>query len=439
MPSLERKYRRNPPGFIRKHIWLLSSALFSLSTAVFLSHFLGYFSTFLVYLPAVLICVPFKTVHDILNWKTWRTEGFYRKTGFALWCAYILLLGQYPTNPNTVTPTKASPGYYIAANLYNNEAVLPTWTREMNQLITHLGEQNVFVSIYESNSQDNTAAILKKFRDGLDERGVANRIVMEKGVRGHFGLNSANRINYMADIRNKVLEPLRSMDPHFSKILFFNDVYFDWRDALELLNTKDGEYDLACAMDFDGIGLYDIWVTRDSCGRPTKEIWPYFSSDKRAVRSLKRMEPIEVASCWNGIAAFDASWFHPATYNVTTPPPTNKPTRTGDFLPPLPLEFRGSSECVSSECFIISMDLHFWNTPARPRIYMNPRVKVAYEKLNYVFHVKMEDLRLAHPWRLVWQDWIGWKMLWWVSDAIWLKEDKCRRNYEGFIEAEHCH
>jgi hypothetical protein len=52
-------------------------------------------------------------------------------------------------------------------------------------------------------------------------------------------------------------------------------------------------------------------VIRDSCGERTKEIWPYFSFDSVAVESLRREEPVEVATCWNGVAVFDADWFLP--------------------------------------------------------------------------------------------------------------------------------
>lgn len=131
------------------------------------------------------------------------------------------------------------------------------------------------------------------------------------------------------------------------------------------------------------------WVVRDACGRTAKEIWPYFSSDSRAVKSLRKGEPIEVASCWNGVAVFDATWFlagslpsKPAAYSLChfssflLEWDRSNPTPTGDYLPPLPLRFRGSTECTSSECYLIAIDMHFWNTPHRPKIYVNPQVNV---------------------------------------------------------------
>jgi hypothetical protein len=62
----------------------------------------------------------------------------------------------------------------------------------------------------------------------------------------------------MADIRNKALAPL---DPSFHDILFFNDVIFQAPDILRLLVTNHMNYDIACAMDFNRVTLYDTWVS----------------------------------------------------------------------------------------------------------------------------------------------------------------------------------
>ena len=34
-------------------------------------------------------------------------------------------------------------------------------------------------------------------------------------------------------------------------------------DILQLLLTRNGQFDAVCSMDFDLLKLYDIWVTRD--------------------------------------------------------------------------------------------------------------------------------------------------------------------------------
>lgn len=49
---------------------------------------------------------------------------------------------------------------YLAMNLYNNEDVLPTFFQELPIVINHLGSRNIFVSIYENNSEDKTQELL---------------------------------------------------------------------------------------------------------------------------------------------------------------------------------------------------------------------------------------------------------------------------------------
>src|SRR5258706_14571794 len=66
------------------------------------------------------------------------------------------------------------------------------------------------------------------------------------------------------------------------------------------------------------------------------------------------------------------SWFAFADSTKGTPAPDK---------PPLPLPFRESHECTSSECYLIALDMHFWTSPNRPKIYVNPQVNVGASKL----------------------------------------------------------
>jgi alpha-1,3-mannosyltransferase len=194
---------------------------FSFTTAAFLAYHLHYFSTFLVYLPFTLICIPALTILDATYLSSWDRWAAWRRHRFwicALWCLFILFAPTYPSSfplsKHTPIPpiTSSKNGtYFIAANLYNSAKVLPSWTKNMKLIIKHIGPSNVFISIYESNSQDGTQEMLRKFKDELVELGVENEVVTEEGTRGRWGLNSPARISYMAGIRNKVLEPLRVM------------------------------------------------------------------------------------------------------------------------------------------------------------------------------------------------------------------------------------
>lgn len=50
---------------------------------------------------------------------------------------------------------------FLAMNLYQNEEVLPNFFQELPIILNQLGPQNVFVSIYENNSEDKTQELLK--------------------------------------------------------------------------------------------------------------------------------------------------------------------------------------------------------------------------------------------------------------------------------------
>lgn len=62
----------------------------------------------------------------------------------------------------------------------------------------------------------------------------------------------------------------------YTRIIFLNDVYFDYRDILQLTMTRlDGsstseppDYDLACALDFGKSGVLHL-VSLRLLGRPT--------------------------------------------------------------------------------------------------------------------------------------------------------------------------
>lgn len=285
-------------SFLRSHIIVICILVFSISTSIFLAYHLKFFSTLLIYLPVVAICSPLLAIFDGVNWRNRLHWSRSRWTRFALnifWCTFIILSSRYPTSgPSSyLNPTASLPSlpgnnttYFIAANLYNSGSLLPIWTRELTLLIDHLGRQNVFVSIYESNSQDNTKNLLRVFAADLETSGVRNNVVLEDtdgGRRTNWQLNGHQRIRYMADARNRALEPISTEVMYgrsFDKLIFFNDVYFDWSSSflkifllyyqlifcyfvesiVRLLATKEGQFDLACALDFDGIGLYDMLV-----------------------------------------------------------------------------------------------------------------------------------------------------------------------------------
>ena len=125
------------------------------------------------------------------------------------------------------------------------------WIPSLLDLIDRLGPENVFVSILENGSVDDTREVLyelranlsaravpfsfrfeESFRDGVEfERtGLLTRLLGEEGTGDNWIWTTngwfPRRISYLAQLRNMVLEPLRQPSRRYDKILFINDVIF---------------------------------------------------------------------------------------------------------------------------------------------------------------------------------------------------------------------
>jgi hypothetical protein len=141
----------------------------------------------------------------------------------------------------------------------------------------------VFISIYESNSDDGTGVYLAEYRESLDELGIPNQVVpmvKDEGESWPYA-TSPQRIEFLAKLRNKAMEPIQSADPdirlenwrEFTKVIYLNDILFDWEDIVRLIATrvegkKDEDYDVACAMDFGEYGKYQLKVEDDELTHP---------------------------------------------------------------------------------------------------------------------------------------------------------------------------
>ncbi|KAI0094923.1 cryptococcal mannosyltransferase 1-domain-containing protein [Irpex rosettiformis] len=162
---------------------------------------------------------------------------------------------------------------------------------------------------------------------------------------------------------------------------------------------------MACAIDFNHFGAYDTWVLRDRIGKLTYGIWPFFS-DIEDYNAMKSASPVPVFSCWNGAVAFQADSVLPvhlrsnrtlSTSPLRFPPPATHPLANTIMESPAlspPLRFRASPRgegCYSSECFLLPYDMR--RLMGMDRIYVNPRVRVAYLWHYYWWHKWV----LRHP------------------------------------------
>lgn len=154
--------------------------------------------------------------------------------------------------------------------------------------LSAVGPSNVFVSIIESYSEDATPHLLQHdLVPRLSNLSVPHRIWAGFGTSSAASSDPAvpapthgtyrywpygtapERIRYLSEIRNAALGPLSSGDPSirlpdfasFTKVIFLNDVYFEYTDILKLLGTRlDGDLskpsdaDVVCATDFGRSG-----------------------------------------------------------------------------------------------------------------------------------------------------------------------------------------
>ena len=285
---------------------------------------------------------------------------------------------------------------FIAASLFDPKGRLAggPWADNVLQLIELLGPANTFLSVYENDSGPDAQLALSR----LDAIVPCNHsLVFEE----HLGFDSlpamalpdgttrVKRIAYLAEVRNKALEPLDTMTEMFDKVLYLNDVFFDPVEALQLLfstnvNSQDQtEYRAACAVDFiNPFKFYDTFATRDlggwSMGVP---FFPWFAygGDPRSHSDVVRgKDAVRVRSCWGGMIAFDATFFQPRhakKLNLLTAAQESPGNSAA------PYRFRAEDDLFwhASECCLIHADIQSPD-PDNTGIFMNPFVRCAYDQ-----------------------------------------------------------
>lgn len=97
--------------------------------------------------------------------------------------------------------------YFFAINLYNSFDIIPDLFSTMFKVSSIVGFHNVFVSVYENGSTDQTKALLRLF-DALS-RSVGLRVVIRTSLRTRGAFH--HRIEYLAEVRNAALAPLQEL------------------------------------------------------------------------------------------------------------------------------------------------------------------------------------------------------------------------------------
>lgn len=159
-----------------------------------------------------------------------------------------------PHSTNTVHRDLSSDGehkYFFAINLYNSFDIIPDLFATLFRVAAILGYHNVYVSIYENGSTDQTKALLRIF-DALT-RTVGMRVTIRTSQRTRGAFN--HRIEYLAEVRNAAFVPLHELregeNEYFDTIIFMNDILPCVDDLLELIwQSRRNNAGITCAADY---------------------------------------------------------------------------------------------------------------------------------------------------------------------------------------------
>jgi hypothetical protein len=182
-----------------------------------------------------------------------------------------------PSSASSFDPiTTRKERIFIASMHWNNEPIIRShWNAAVLDLVNYFGAENVYVSIAEGGSWDDTKGALKELDLELGKLGVERSIEMhdrthkdeiervpgqlEKGwIWTNRGRKELRRIPYLADIRNRVMDKLNQTSEGangqrkraFDKVLWLNDVIFT-------VFTQFGDIYLASDYDANALTLLD--------------------------------------------------------------------------------------------------------------------------------------------------------------------------------------
>lgn len=192
----------------------------------------------------------------ILRWRTWRVLLLLSCLINALDVLRVHhnLAHGHRRSPPGAGPSRPHERVYIASMHFNNGDVLRNhWNDAVVRLTEAFGPSNVFVSIYESGSWDDSKEVLRDLAAELERRNVPHRVdisdvthhdEMTREDKGDGWIDTPRnkkelrRIPYLARLRNKTIKDLLELHDKgvtFDKVLFLNDVIFTVWSALHAL------------------------------------------------------------------------------------------------------------------------------------------------------------------------------------------------------------
>ena len=290
-------------------------------------------------------------------------------------------------NKNITLPiaTAKNTTFFIAATVHNMEKIIDDYFIEMKKLINYLGKENIIISIMENgDSTDKTREKLYEFMEYLNETEIVNRIIIDheiddprKNESDPYSLEnnflSNLRIKYYSELRNRCLDfiyEIPNLNFSNTKVIFFNDIIFEYENIINLLSTNNEDYDAVCGLDFYDC-FYDSWVSIDLSGYSLRHDFPFFVN-KEGQDLVINHKPVRVMSCWNGVIVFTAEPLKDRKIKFRYELEDNRE-----------IQYYINSDQqynYESECTYFHIDLHSLGYTKK---FINPEVRVAYEYKYY--------------------------------------------------------
>ena len=292
---------------------------------------------------------------------------------------------RYKKNITLPIATAKNTTFFIAATVHNMEKIIDDYFIEMKKLINYLGKENIIISIMENgDSTDKTREKLYEFMEYLNETEIVNRIIIEheiddprKNESDPYSLEnnflSNLRIKYYSELRNRCLDfiyEIPNLNFSNTKVIFFNDIIFEYENIINLLSTNNEDYDAVCGLDFYDC-FYDSWVSIDLSGYSLRHDFPFFVN-KEGQDLVINHKPVRVMSCWNGVIVFTAE-----------PLKDRKIKFRYELEDDREIQYYINSDQqynYESECTYFHIDLHSLGYTKK---FINPEVRVAYEYKYY--------------------------------------------------------
>ncbi|ORY34702.1 cryptococcal mannosyltransferase 1-domain-containing protein [Naematelia encephala] len=262
--------------------------------------------------------------------------------------------------------------YMIVATLRQIAAQLPDLLNTIVVLVDYLGADSLAFSILEGPSDDCTPDVLEStLRPLLISLGIPSSRVHLSTREGKIDFNNGNRIEILAGLRNRAMEPIWKGGEKVAAVVAINDVYLKASDVLELLHWHfNSGAAITTGMDWwkkRPEYYYDVWVGRSMSGDlfyPIDQTWwtpsdNLFETHQPSRDAYSQLRPFQVYASWNGMA-------------ILAPEP---------FLPPHNVRFRRGveeiGECAASECGLLAQD--YWKV-GYGRVLVVPSVQLGYER-----------------------------------------------------------